>query len=198
MGSVHNELRRASLGAGLKKALGDSRSESGLERWSETLQPIIDLFSRPDWDLLHEVELFAHGVQVAAGAAGTFAKVGVFNPPTSNLLVTVLDHYLRVDATTGVELFPVAAMLGAAATVHMLDRRRRISHGALVHFEASAAAGADLLAHVVVPVSPSQVYHIPIILPPGQGFMWRTLDDAATLTGSFHGYQRVALPGELL
>ena len=187
---IFNELRRSSLGRALKTALG--AMDGALERFGETLTPTIDLWARPEWALLRDEELFGTLAAQAAGGVGTFAKVGVFNPAGSNLLVVVLRHSLSLDVAARVELFPIATPLGNTGTVQMLDRRRRLSHGAVVHFEASAAAGADQLAEVNVGQLLTQTYDIPIVLPPGQGFMWRNEDDNANLIASFVGYQRHA------
>lgn len=52
MGSLHNELLKSILGPGLKAALGDDTHDSALERWGETLQPVIDLWSKLEWERL--------------------------------------------------------------------------------------------------------------------------------------------------
>jgi len=197
MGQLHNALDRGRLSAALKNALGASKSEGGIERYGETLTPGIDLWMRPEWALLRDEELFGVAETQAAGAAGTFPKIGVFNPATSNLLVVVFLHYISpAIAGTRVELYPITVALGNGATVKMRDRRRTVSHGAMSTFEASAAAGADLIFSRDWAADRTPL-ELPIVLPPGQGFMWRGTDDAASMQASFAGYQRVAFRGEL-
>lgn len=53
MGLIHNELRKGTLSRALKSILGDDQGEGGIERYGETLTPVIDLWSptQSEWAL---------------------------------------------------------------------------------------------------------------------------------------------------
>jgi len=196
---LHNALRRCGgLLTGIKAMVGMTEAEAGVERLGETLVPVFNPWERPEAALVRGEELWAAGLGQGAGAAGMFSKIGIFNPLGTNLLVVVLTHLIRVPASTDVILYPLATALGNTQTVVMRDRRRTLSHGAVIQFEATAAAGADAMFHIKPQAAETTQIQLPIVLAPGTGFMWRSADDAADLHASFAGYQRGILPGELL
>lgn len=196
MHQIHNVLRRSSYSAAFSKAVGDTR-EGGVERYSETLQGVLDLWGRPEFALLRGENLWSGFQSVGAGGAGTFARLGIFNPAGSGLLVVVTHHLLQVavSGTDSVQLFPTNILLGNTATVFFRDRRDRRSVGAVLHFEASATALADQL-FALTPLTTAAPVQLEIVLPPGQGFLWRISNDAAGLNGGFIGYQRQLLETE--
>lgn len=53
MGLIHNELRKGTLSRALKVILGADESEGGIERYGETLTPVVDIFSptQSEWSL---------------------------------------------------------------------------------------------------------------------------------------------------
>lgn len=85
---IHNQLSRGPFGRALKDALGDSKSEGGLERFGETMQPIIDLWSRPEFELLRGELLWSISLVKAADAANS-GVVGIMLPQASKLICTI-------------------------------------------------------------------------------------------------------------
>lgn len=198
MAELHNALRRTRglLGA-FQKAFGLDQS-AGVERLGETLQPTLNIFERPEWALLRGEEWFAVDETQTAGGAGNFSKIGIFNPTGSGLLVVVLDHIIRSSTADSVLLLPTTTLLGNGATVQMLDRRRRVSHGARSHFAADAVAVADRMLTIRSAAAEPMTFRIPIVLPPGQGFVWKSNTDNIQIVAGFVGYQRAMLPSELI
>lgn len=88
MAGTHNALTRGPLGRALKEALGDSKSEGALERFGETMQPVMDLWGRPEWAILRNESLWACSI-VRAGDAANQSVVGVGLPANSKNLVVV-------------------------------------------------------------------------------------------------------------
>lgn len=85
MGKLHNELRRGPWSAAVTAALGDTR-EGGVERFSESLQPIMDIWSRPEWAILRREQLiYLHGF--APAVAGELSCVTFSNPDPNMILV---------------------------------------------------------------------------------------------------------------
>lgn len=77
MGQGHNELRRGEFSRAIKALVGDSDSESGLERFGETLQPIIDLWNLPEMHLLRGERLFGCVATTAVAPAGRSAALRI-------------------------------------------------------------------------------------------------------------------------
>lgn len=199
MAQIYNALTRANLSNALTRALGDTRAKGGLERYGETLTPGIDLWSRPEWALLRDEILFAAVASTPAGGAGTFAKLGIRNSPDTGVLAVVTHHVITGNVlTTSVTLELEDGVLAAQAVVLPMDRRAPNSRGPVVQGESTV--GAALAGLVTVWVLPNEnvVIEWPVILPPGKGFRWRANVANDSLSASFRGYYRWALPGELV
>lgn len=121
MAQVHNELRRGPLGSALKNALGDTRSESMLERWGETMQPVLDLWAMPEWAYLRRDYLWSIR-RVQGAIAAEFGGVAIVNPVGSKALLVLegaqitaagaagkffLTHILAADVATYTKVGPL-------------------------------------------------------------------------------------------
>lgn len=129
---IHNQLSRGPWGRAVKDALGDSRAEGGLERYGETMQPVIDLWSRPDWELLRNEFLFVHTLVKAADAANS-SVVGIMLPLASKLIVT-LERISGRNSTnagalilSGLDRTTIAALGGFALASQPFFRDARAS-----------------------------------------------------------------------
>jgi len=87
MPHVHNALHRGDVAAALKNALGVTDPEDGLERFSETLQPVLDLWELPEWAILLRRRLWTAYGSVAAGGAGTVTQIALGTAQTDTLTV---------------------------------------------------------------------------------------------------------------
>lgn len=100
MASIHNALRRGGLSHALTSAVGDTKAEGGLERYGETLQPVIDLWSLPEWAFLRE-EAICGGQFFVTSAAGTLSEALLMNPTNSGfLLILKRVHWTFTSAGT--------------------------------------------------------------------------------------------------
>lgn len=90
MGHVHNSLDRATdLTRGIRRAVGMVGPDGGVERLGETLTPIMDVWSRPEWNALRGDWLQWCFAAVGAGGAGTRSIARLRPVSTSKMLVVV-------------------------------------------------------------------------------------------------------------
>lgn len=122
MPSLHNGLTsNPALQAAYRRALGEmSQGFSGLERGSESLQPIMDLWALPEWAIFRGEILFSRcGAQIGAPGAGVFASHELVNPAGSNVLVVVLELVnlgasIDVSVDSGTALGALQTLRGVA------------------------------------------------------------------------------------
>lgn len=107
----HNQLSYAvRLQRGLRLATGLDEEMGGVSRLSESLQPIIDAWSRPEWAYLIG-DILSAGYKRVAAVVAEFSAAAVFNP--------------TIDALCVVE--SVAAMPAAALQPVVLEERLQLS-----------------------------------------------------------------------
>lgn len=88
MGKLHNELRRGPWSAAVTAALGDTR-EGGVERFSESLQPVMNIWDLPEWAILRREQLiYLHGF--APAVVGELSCV-TFSNPDPNMILVITD-----------------------------------------------------------------------------------------------------------
>ncbi len=75
MGAVHNELPASTLGKAIRAVLGVKEGDKTIERFGETLTPIIDLWGRPDFAKVREERLCAGFAAQSAGGAGNVTEM---------------------------------------------------------------------------------------------------------------------------
>jgi hypothetical protein len=128
MGQLHNELRRTALSRALKAALGDTRADGGLERYGETLQPVMDLWALPEW--AHErKEILGADARLQGAVAAQFGAYGVGIPPAGEVICVVDAMKVMSGVATlfTVERLTHAALAAAVATLafSIVTRDRR-------------------------------------------------------------------------
>lgn len=125
MGSLHNGLTsNPKLQEAYRRALGEqSQGFSGLERGSESLQPVIDLWSVPEWALLRGEVLYSRRGFIAAGAA-LFSSTEFVNPAGSGILAVVYEitNQSAISFDVAVDVGPA---LGVVATFRGLPNDTR-------------------------------------------------------------------------
>lgn len=88
MADIHNALRRSQLSSALKNFLGDTRGESGLERYGETLTPTVDMWEDGERNILRD-ELLFFSFTFQAAVAAEFGAVGIGLPVASKDLLII-------------------------------------------------------------------------------------------------------------
>lgn len=205
MATIHNELRRSGgLLSAIRAILGVTDPDSGVERFGETLTPVLDPWRRPEHAFLRG-ERLASGVLLSQfDAAGDTAHVALVNPAGSRSLVVV--HFVRTaGATADLRVATEAAILAAgfveAGERNWRDRRgpgpssavestARLFRGSIVGTVGSA---------ITITSTTHQLYdqHFPVILSPGSALNVRSSAIDLDLTVELHWHERIALPGEL-
>lgn len=207
MGLIHNELRRSKLSEALTRAVGASKGAPGIERFGETLTPVIDLWSQPEFAWLRREVLGFSRRQVVAVAA-ELSMIALINPVNSRRIVTVDKAGTLTAAATSVQL---VAMTEAQVVAHTLTRAvtfNRDRRNPDPNFDAATVVetGTDpaLLSGLVMDDVVGGVNSrleftngLPHILPPGQALMIAAATVNITINGYFSFRERQALPGEL-
>lgn len=208
MGLLHNELRRSKLSEALTHAVGASKGSVGIERFGETLTPIIDLWSLPEWAALRQERLGVIRASQAAVAVN-FGFVCLVNPIVSGRLVTceAITVATTVSGSIPLELATeaqVTAGLAAAAQTVGSTRDRRLGLQTATQ-TISGINVAQTLGGTVVEVATSTAggaggpftVALPIVLPPGQAIVIAGRVVNELIQVNFRWRERQALPGEL-
>lgn len=213
---LHNAITRGNWADALKRALGVTKSEGGLERYGETLTPTIDLWSLPEWAQLRDEQLWAFN-QTVGPVAAEQAGVAVVNPAGSNRIVVVTAGASGVSTAGGqvavsltteaVVTASYALFAGGGLSMPIRDvRNSQVATAlrmALPQFWTGTTAGAlitfnlrtDLTRH---PVNDLQKWtSLPVVLTPGFALIAESVTNNDTVTVTMAGTVRHALLGEL-
>lgn len=89
MGSQHNELLQSDLGIAIKAIIGDKEHDSALERWGETLQPVLNPWERLEWELLRREKGYGlvWTTAVAPAARRAALKLNIVAATVSNVVI---------------------------------------------------------------------------------------------------------------
>lgn len=215
MTQVHNQLTRGPWTVALKGALGLSKSEGGVERFGETMQPVVDLWSLPEWSFLRDEWLWA-GNQTAAAVAAEGSIVALVNPADSGCIVVVEKVSAAGGAAMSVQLgleldTVLAATLAAQGTVRARDnrwvlRQNQIAPSAYAFVPPIIRQGSDpalplntaLDVVVVATTSIASFNSPPYVLRPGTGLWVQGQTVNTSVTAQFSGRARVGFSAELL
>jgi len=208
MAQVHNELRRGVLSEAIKRLLGYTRSEGGVERFGETLVPILNPFQLPEWQFLRDCQLFS-SPRTSAQAAGFISRHGLTNPAGSGVIAvaTCITVTNGSASTTGgaIRLNPTVPIVLNPQTIGCNDSRfipgtrLTVLSSVTDNTQASFAASQTIDTFSIQAGDSFQWRGSPIIVSPG----FTVFTDPAGVvntnhSSTFHGYVRKAYPGELV
>jgi len=174
--------------------MGLSDPTGGVERLGETLTPVVDLWSRPEWALLRDERWGAGTAVEVAGGVGIVSHVQLFNPAGSGVLCVV--HSISTMQTVNVWLLDTA--LATPRNTSPIDGRLDLSStgiGLRCRVRSTVNAGS-LGTQISRLASGSHIKEIPMVLFPGNGIHVTTTADNLDLVASFVFYERPLLPGE--
>lgn len=207
----HNQLREATaLIASLGRAMGERDGDwSGIERAGETLQPIIDLWSLPEWAALRGETLWS--VLFSQGkVAAEKGLVAVVNSSTSGCIAVVDGLYVRTtDAAGAFNWFiateaAVLAQEDAGGGINVRDRRMAtLAGGWLIgQLRVSRGGSAGIAANILGNYATSTIYPLvvplaPVVLRPGEAFCVEHGTVNLDILAGFSGRLRRAVAGEL-
>lgn len=204
MGHLHNALHHATaLLNGLRVSIGAVADADfdGTSRFGETLQPVMDVWSRPEWRLPRGEITYARRISAPAVAA-RFSGLELINPVGSGVIVNVLTitgesypQQIDLQIDSGGALGVTATLRGIA-----LDSRHpqlgEASRCTLV--SGDFAAGANLPLWRTASATPAVPFPaLPLVLTPGfKLFIFGTVVNTA-LPASLVWTERLAMEGEL-
>lgn len=200
---LHNRLTTfTALLRAFQKALGEERRDafSGIERAGETLTPVVDLWSRPEWAFLRGEFIWAARTNQAAGGAGTNSKCGLINN-SADQIVVVVQHAIEFFGANAARLQRDGTALTAGTQAVRLDYRVAAAPTPVgaptTQTAADAVASGNTAFEIQSTGAETHYVVIPVLLMPGDAFHWRSTNANVQLGVSFVGYTRRALPGEL-
>jgi hypothetical protein len=200
MPHVHNALHHLTqVQAGYRAALGEDGADfTGIERAGETMTPVLDLWSRPEFELLRGEVLYRR----AENSPAVAARLSVFelvNPAGSGILA-VVTNIENDGATPELEISPdsgVAVGLNPATSRGVAVDTRwpnlgEVSRCALVGGD--TAAGAAIRVERIAGSSESSK---PYILRPGTKLFIAGLTVNTAISLGISWRERLASPAEL-
>lgn len=208
MPRVHNQLTRGPWTSALKAALGDSRNEGGIERFGETMQPVVDLWRLPEWAFLRD-EVLAAGQFIVTSAAGTLSEALLLNPTDSNVMAVITKIHLALTSA-GAQLFyrrlnqgtlPAGFVATATGPVDFRNAQLIAAQATRCIVAQAANAAADGgIAFDAISLTVNLVHEDtePIILGPGSGLVINvSAVGVNTMVGGFRWRERQLFGGEL-
>lgn len=198
----HNQLRQfTELVNAYARALGEREIPWGMERGGETLTPVIDLWSRPEWAYLRGENKF--WAQATAGAiAAERSILALRNPVGSGVLArvtlarSILDCTVRISTNLAIVADTTTTGLprdGRLASVGT-DTRSRVQF--ITASEATANAGTTVW-EITLAGDSTRILPLDYILSPGRDLRLVGVLDLTALGGGFWWDERNALAGEL-
>jgi hypothetical protein len=210
MAQVHNALRRGPLSAALANAIGDTKGVGGLERYGETLTPVLDLWRQPEWSYLR-VERLCADWRTQAAVAAEFSMVALINPALLSRHLIVVEAVTFNATAAGQGRLQIGAEGNISATLAtplpgtVRDGRwgpTNIQNTVGLTLVGSDPAGSLFTSDLdVVATTSAERYEftvgLPVVLPPGTGlvFGFGTVNIAVNV--AIRWRERQALPGEL-
>lgn len=206
MGAIHNELRRTPLSYALTRAVGDSQGAGGLERYGETLTPVLDLFSQPEWAYLRK-EWLCTLIMTQTAVAAEYSIGGLANPAGSGLIVVVdAASFYSSGANLSGSLNRVTEAAALATLVAYgrgtsRDTRSPTLPGMAYGVYGTDAGTVGAQMESALSVAGSQIGKfasaLPFILSPGQALLAQVGTVNITAQFMFRYRERKAFPGEL-
>lgn len=186
-----------------------------IERIGETLTPVLDIWSQPEWFQLRSVKRFSISVPLAANVAG-IARFQLFNPNTplgGTPVIVVIDYLSLIEFTGGPTMFSVtdtgAFIAGGLAPLSALDTRYPFNGGGTarpsvtlqtVDNTAAAASGVilDSIEVTTTSATPNKFEaSLPFVLTPSNYIQVQSSTVNHQCRFIARGYERTAFAGEL-
>lgn len=201
MAHLHNALHQAApLQQAYQAALGEDDAEfAGIERAGETLTPVMDLWSKPEWAALRG-ERLAAGFGAEAIDAANFSQVQLFNPLGSRLLIVVEKIRILCATTGSYNIGRTATALGTLVTGQTSSRDGRFLTASIIgqiRRSVAAAAGDLPLVQIRLTGGTTDSDDTPYVLPPGFGLTVRGSAINTATNASFVWRERLIYHGEL-
>jgi hypothetical protein len=212
MAELHNAIAYGTdLQHALLRAMGGADEAETGTRIGETIVPICDIWSKPEWPFLR-AELHAMVGMSVGAVVGEQSACALFNPTGSGYLVTI--SHANVSAQVAGTVFvsiateaQISATLGTGIATIPIDTRwyDRRSPGLQAGTIAQARTGSDAgtigivgeRARVSAVNLMQDLLAPPVVLHPGFGFVAQFQTANNFFEMNLHFYERRLLPGEV-
>jgi len=207
---VHNALHRCTdLLQGFKRSLGMDTDADAVERLGETLTPVMDLWSRPEWALPRREYLGWAYQLTGAGGAGIRSLAGIRNISTvdDQWLVTIEPGTQAYQTTAGVMVASISLTDATDAKGVASRDGRWPSDIPMVRVRSQAVAlpagidqGAGFLGNEPASATTQTRFEMrqPAVIRCGQAFYLYPGADNVEVYASFFVRSRRCFPGEHL
>jgi hypothetical protein len=201
MAKVHNQISRGDVTNAVQRALGITKPDTaGVERYGETLGPVLDIWRQPEWAFLRGERLQGFSASVGAIAA-EFGYAALVNPAGSNVIVVVEAVMAFGTAFYQVELAQEATWAATLAAILPggIFRDTRWFPGALGG-SARIRTGTDPSSVLGTSIDQQRnlpAINLPVVLGPGWGLAVAADVVNVVLPYVFGWRERKAYPGEL-
>lgn len=211
MGSIHNELRSSALQQAIRDAVGGNM-EVDIERVGETLTPVLDIWTLPEWFQLRACKRFAIGnVPLAANPAG-IARFQLSLPAECGMISVIEEISLIEQTAAGTTAYVLtdsgAFIASGLAPLSALDSRWPIAGGGGSRptvtqqtVDNTAAAVSGIIIDEIeaqLGTSPARFFAgVPFVLTPGSWIQVQSSTVNHQARFQARGYERTAFPGEL-
>lgn len=203
---LHNALNRGPVSEGVTRALGLHDGGAGVERYGETLTPVLNLWGMPEWCVLRGEGLKGQRL-VSAAVVGENSVIALVNVATRNRIVVV--ELAGVQAGSGAQSYSLelctdavlAAALAVANAGPTIPRDTRyIGGGVFIRTgsEVATSLGTSIDLNSITAGGQSIYFqNLPVVLSPGFGLAIIGQAQNLAVGGIFGWRERPALPGEL-
>jgi hypothetical protein len=204
----HNGLKYgAVLTRGIERLTGLDDHEQGTTRLSETLYPVLDMWSRPDFSYPRGELLWAIGGVTQTAVAAQFQQVGIRNPPGSGAIVVVdsaaVKSTVAQDYTLRLALNSVVGGVGSPVPRDMRQPNAVSGLGNATITQSiinSAAARLGILISQLNGTGQTELDFkncLPVVLMPGFDLFLGPEIVNQIIIANFRGYERLAFKGEI-
>jgi len=198
---VHNQISRGDVTNAVQRALGITKPDTaGVERYSETLTPVQDIWSQPEWSFLRGERLQGFAGNVGAIAA-EFGYSALINPAGSNVLVVVtvaVGRLLAYNLQIGQEATYAATLAAVLPGGIFRDTRWPVSSlGGSARIRTGTDPSGTLGTTIEFGTNGTPAVNLPVVLAPGWGVALAGVVVNTALDYVWGWRERKAYPGEL-
>ncbi len=195
---IHNALSRGGVSAAVKNFLGVQDPESGVERFGETLTPVLNLWEQPEGAYLRREGLYS-AVRSVGPVAGSNSVLALRNDSNELLLMVTLGacnaaYFVLVIANIAAEIVGAAA---SALACTNRDTRWRLGTGEATSRARSLAYTVAGSGGSLVGLHPAnETFRYPVVVGPGASLLIESQAVNIGMTGFIQFSERQLYPAE--
>jgi len=167
---MQNEIQVGRFNALLSKLFGITGAPSPVLA-TDVFPNIVVESDRPEWSFLKGEKLLGGYYGLAAGGAGTYGKLQLWNPAGSGVLAVVEKFFITATANTSwYALFSQTLVSATSATLRSRDTRAAVNPTCYLRYLVDASTPGNRLIGGDCTSGSPVILDIPMIVSPGYGF----------------------------